>query len=91
MEFIVGILVALLGAVFYFKKKAGDASVEAKLARTRGQDKELELTAEELKRQIDEIDDGIEQARKEREERRLAEKRMTLKERRDRIRKGIKK
>lgn len=91
MEYIIGILVALLGGVIYFKKKASDAAVDAKLARTKGKDEELEVTAEELARQIVEIDKNIEKARKERKERTKAERRMTLKERRDRIRKGIKK
>lgn len=89
MEYIIGIIVALLGGVFYFKKKADNKAVEAKLAHTKGRDKELSDAAADLKKQIAELDAGIERARKEREARKERDKNMTLAERRKRIKEGL--
>ena len=41
MEYLIGLIVLLFGGLFFYKKKADDASTEAKLAETKGRDKEL--------------------------------------------------
>lgn len=89
MEILIGIIVALLGGVFYFKNKADEKSVESKLAAIKGQDKELEITEEELKAQIAEMDNNIKRIRKERKESKKNIKDLSLAERRKRIKEGL--
>lgn len=88
MEYLIGLLVALLGGVFYFKTKADNAAIESKLAHTKGRDKELEMTENELKAAIEEIDKNVDKIVKERAEAKVKNDNMTLAERRARIKKG---
>lgn len=90
MEYIIGLILALVGGLFFYKNKADKASVDGKLAETRGRDKELELSQEELEKQIAELDKGIEKMKADREAKKIKEDNMTLAERRERIKKGLK-
>lgn len=92
MEAIIAIIVAALGGLLYYKNKADKASVAAKLARTEAEDRALKEQQVEVAKAIKVLDDGIEQARRDREiemkKRELDS--LSLAERRDRIRKGLK-
>lgn len=90
MEILIGIIVALLGGLFHFKNKADKAAVKAKLAKTEGRDEELKLEKGEIEGLIAEIDKNIEKMNKEREEKKNKEDNLTLAERRERIKKGLK-
>ena len=89
MEIIAGIIVALLGGLFFFKKKADKAAVDSKLAETRGRDQELEISENELEAAIAEIDENLTKIKEERDKRRNEDRNMTLAERRARIKKGL--
>lgn len=91
MEIIIGIIMALVGGLFFYKKKADKAAVDGKLAKTKGQDQELELKQEDLERMIAEIDDNIKALEVKKKADKNKRKNMTLAERRDAIRKGKKK
>jgi len=88
MEYIVGIIAALLGAVFHFRNQAKKSAVEAKLAEARGKDKILKQQAEELKAMIGEIDAGLEKAKEAREVKKKVKKNRSLSEIKDSIKKG---
>jgi len=83
MEYLIGLLVAALGGVFYFKKKADEAVVEAKLAETKGRDAELKKRQEDVRVAISEIDDSLKKIKAKREADRVKLDNMTLKERAD--------
>lgn len=87
MEYLIGIIVALLGGVFFYRNKAKNNRVDAILAETKGTDRELAEQESLVIQAIKDIDDGI---RKEKEKRKAqADKRknMTLKERADEAKK----
>ncbi len=88
MEYLIGVLVALLGGIFYYKKKADDAIVDSKLAETKGKDEVLKQRQEELKSAIKEIDDNIKKMNENREVEKKKNDNLTLAELRDKIRKG---
>jgi len=90
MEIIIGIIVALFGGLIFYKKKADKSAVDAKLGETKGKDAVLEEAAAELKAQIAEIDNNLEKIRKDKEAERVKSKNLTLAERRERIKKGLK-
>jgi hypothetical protein len=83
MEYIIGILFAAIGGVFYFKSKADKAAVDAKLAHIKGRDKELKEQQEELGKVMDFLDEQIKQAKTSSEVKKKIRKHMTLKERRE--------
>lgn len=92
MELVIGLIVALFGGLVFFKKKADKAAVDSKLAETRGRDAALREQQEELEAAIRTLDEGIATMKKKREaETRKREfDNLSLKERADRIKKGIK-
>jgi hypothetical protein len=90
MEYLIGLLVAALGGVFYYKKKAGDASVAAKLAETKGRDAELKQQAKEVKQAIKDIDDSLAKIKAKRTADKKKNDNLSLVELRDKIRKGQK-
>lgn len=81
MEYLVGTLVALLGGLLFYRNKAKNSDVEAKLANTKGQDQVLKIREEEIEEAIKSIDEGISKMKADK----LAEKQrrdnLTLKER----------
>lgn len=87
MEYIIGLIAVLFGAVLFYKNKAKDAEINSKLAETRGRDKELKAEHNDIKNAIKDIDKGIEEAREEYKTKRNKLKNMTLKERADAARK----
>lgn len=92
MEYLLGIIGLLIGGLFYFKSKSDKASSDAKIAETKGKDQQLEATQEEVEAAIAELDKGIKkvQEQREAEARKAAEDNMSLKERADRIKQGLK-
>jgi len=70
MEYVIGIVVALLAGLFYYKNKATTFAEEAVLADTRGQDKQLKKKQEEIDKEIKKLDAGIEALKAERKRRR---------------------
>ena len=92
MELIIGLIVALFGGLIFYKKKADKAAVDTKLAKTRGQDIALKEQQDEVKAAIETLDKGIEAMKKEKEAKDLKRKNkyMSLKERKERIKKGLK-
>jgi len=91
MEYIIGLIIILLGGIFHFKKKADNTAIDAKLAKTKGKDEALAQEQFDLEAAIKEIDDNLEKVRKDKEEANKKRKNLTLVEIRDQIRKGLKK
>lgn len=83
MEYLVGLLVAALGGIFYFKNKADEASVDAKLAQIKGKDEELKKQQEEVGKVIGFLDEQIKQAKSAAEIKSKKRTFMTLKERKE--------
>jgi type IV secretory pathway VirB6-like protein len=92
MDALFAIIVAAIGGLLYYKNKADKASVEAKLARTQAEDQALKEQQQEVAKAIDILNKGIDQARKDREIelRKREHDSLSLKERADRIKKGLK-
>lgn len=90
MEYIIGLLVALLGGLFYYKRKYDDAAVEGRLAKRKGQDKVLAEEQKDVEDAIKIIDEAVEKLREKRKADREKDRNLTLKERADRIKKGLK-
>jgi len=88
MEYLIGLLVAALGGIFYYKKKAGDAVVEAKLAEAKGRDAELKQQAKEVTAAIKEIDESLAKIKAKREAEKKKNDNLTLVQLRDKIKKG---
>lgn len=85
MEYILGIIAALIGGLFFYKKKADKVAIDAKLSESKGRDRELREQELDLKDAIAEIDANLEKIRKEREAKNNRTK--TLKEIRDELKK----
>lgn len=83
-----GIIVALLGAVFFLNKKREEAEIEKKLIETKVKDQALAEQQVLVDQAIQTLDDGIAemQRKKELEDRKRAEDKLSLKERADRLR-----
>lgn len=92
MEYLIGLLIAAIGGLLFFKNKADKATADAKLAEVKGRDKELQITQKELQDFINQVDTNIAKmkAQQEQEARKRKENNMSLKERADRIKKGLK-
>lgn len=87
MEYIIGLVLALLGGLLFYKNKSDKASTDAKLGETRGRDKELAINQKDIQNAIDGLDAGIEKMKAEREAQRLADENLSLKERADKMKK----
>jgi len=90
MEYLVGLLIAALGGVFYFKNKADNKAVEVKLAESKGKDEVLAQEQFDLEAAIQEIDNNIAKVKKEKEDAKKKNDNLSLAEIRDQIRKGLK-
>lgn len=91
MEYVVALVLALLGGLVFYKKKSEKAETESKLAETKGRDAELEVTQKEAEDAVKAIDDGIEKMKAEREAKRLADENLSLAERAEKMRKDFRK
>jgi hypothetical protein len=92
MEALVGVLVLVLGGlVWMFKSKADRAAVDAKLAQTKGQDMALAEQQKEVAAAIITLDNGIAKMKEQKaiEDRKREFDNLSLKERADRIKKGL--
>lgn len=70
MEYLVGIIVALVAGLLYYKGKSEKSAADASLAETRGKDSELEKQQGKVEEEISEIDRAIADIREERKKRR---------------------
>ena len=73
MEYIIGLIALLFGGLYFYKKKADKAEVEAILAETEGKDSVLEELLNEAEKEAEELDKDLEiletERSKQREER----------------------
>lgn len=81
MEYIVMVILALVGFGAYQLKKRNEAEVDAKLANTKGQDKQLEKDQINVQKEIKTIDAQIDALNKQRAEEAANRKNMSLAER----------
>jgi len=91
MELLIALLAFAFGGWFLSVNKARKAETEAKLARAKAADQALKEHQEEIQKAVETLNAGIEKAKAEREAKRLADERMTLKERAERYKKEMKK
>ncbi len=82
IEFLVGSVIILLGAVFFFKRRADDAGKDAILAETKGEDKQLKKKQDEVKSEINKVDEDVKAIMEDRKSNR--DKYLTDQERADR-------
>ena len=90
MEFLIGIVVLLFGGLVFYKRKADQSETTARLGEIKGQDKQLEIRQDEVEEAVKAIDSGIEQMKLEQRLKREQQRNMTLTERADQIKKGLK-
>lgn len=79
MEYIIGVIVALIAGLLFYRNKAKEAQVDSKLAETKGRDRELKLVHNDIKNAIEDIDKGIKKIKEERKTKN--NKQLTLEER----------
>jgi hypothetical protein len=82
MEYIIAVIGALIGGVFFFKGKAEKNAAKAMMAETKAKDAELEKKGKVYDEMIGIVDDTIKQAALKKEEDKKKRKYMTLAERR---------
>lgn len=83
MEYIIAVIVSLVGAVLFYRNKANKAEVNSILSETKGRDKELKGQQEEVEAAISELDEGVRRIRKERADSRADYRKKTRKDRAD--------
>lgn len=88
-KYLVGLIALLSGVLFFVLRLLQRSKVDAVVAETKGRDQELKKQQLTLQEAVKQIDQGIEQAKAEREAQRIKDENMTLKERADRIKKGL--
>lgn len=91
MEYLVGLVIALVCGVFFYKNKADSAEVETNLAETKGRDRELAEQEALIQQAIKDLDDGILTIKKDKLEKDKSRKHLTLKERADEAKNRYKK
>lgn len=89
MEYIIGLILALVGGLLFYKRKSEKAEIDSKLSETKGKDSILKENQADVEKAISDLDAGIEKMKAEREAQRIKDENMTLKERADRIKKGL--
>lgn len=67
MDYLIGIILALVGGLLYFKGKADKAAAGSKIANTKGRDQELSERQEEIEKAIQELDAGIKKMKENKE------------------------
>lgn len=90
-KIIAAVVLILAGLAWFFKRKSDKASTDAKLAETKGKDAILVQHQRDVEAAIASLDAGIEKMRKEKEvaDRKREFDNLSLKERADRIKKGL--
>ncbi len=83
MDYLLGIIVALVGAVFYFKKQSDKNKADAIIGETKGQDKVLKENQDKAQRTVDEANSSIKEITQEREKQRKEYEAKTRSERAD--------
>lgn len=83
MEYLIGIIIALVGAVFFFKKQSDTNKRDAVMGQTEGQDKILKENQEAVKRIIEASDTAMAELAEEREKQRKEYEAKTRAERAD--------
>lgn len=68
MEYVVGLIAALVAGLLYYRGQAIKSKIDSSLAENRGRDKELVQQENEVKKAISEIDAQIEEIKKQRKE-----------------------
>jgi Tfp pilus assembly protein PilN len=81
MEYLIGIIVLLVGGFIYQKSKTKEAQIEALIADTKGQDKQLVIKENEIKREINVVDARLEEIKKIREQQVRIQDEMSLADR----------
>jgi small-conductance mechanosensitive channel len=89
MQYIIGIIVALVGVIVYQMNKRKSAEVDAILANTKGQDKQLEVKETEIKEEISVIDARLEEIKKARAEQLKIQDQMDLAQRAEELNKKL--
>ena len=91
MEYLLGIIAALLGGIFYYRNKAKKSEIEAMLKETKVKDEALKQEEKLIEDAIAALDAGIQAIKKEKEEAAEKRKNMTLKERKEEAKNRYKK
>jgi hypothetical protein len=65
VEYVIGVIVALIGGLLFYRNKAKEAEVDSKLAETKGRDRELKVVHNEINQAIKDIDRGIDKIKQE--------------------------
>ena len=91
MEYLIGIIVALVGGIFYYANKSDKALADKCIAETKGRDRELAERQAEVEQAIKDLDDGIQKMNEERKAQANKYESKTLKERADEARNRYKK
>lgn len=91
MEYLIGIIVALVGGLFYFVNKSSEAVAENKISETKGRDRELAEQQAEIEQALKDLEDGIVKMNQKREKEKAVYRNRTLKERADEARNRYKK
>ena len=81
MEYLIALIVALFGGIFYFKTKADKAETKSKISENKGRDRELAEQQAFIEQAILDLDKGIEKMNKERHTEKNEYVSKTLKER----------
>lgn len=81
MEYLIGIIVALIGGVFYFKGKADKADAGSRISLTKGRDIELADQQSIVEQAILDLEEGIKALDEKRKHQKKVHKTKTLKER----------
>jgi Tfp pilus assembly protein PilN len=81
MEYLIGIIVLLVGGFIYQKSKTKEAQTEALIADTKGQDKQLVIKENEIKQEISAVDARLEEIKKIREQQVRIQDEMSLADR----------
>ena len=83
MEYLIGIIVALIGGLLFYRDKAKTSQTNEKIANTKGRDRELAEQESLVIQAIKDLDDGIRRETEKRKKEAEKRKNMTLKERAD--------
>lgn len=78
MQYLIGIVLSLIGLYLYQSSKRKDAEANSLIANTKGQDSQLEKQEIDIKNQISEIDERLKAIKKQREEAIKLQDQMTM-------------
>jgi len=87
MEYILGLGGLLVGAVVVLWRKLQEEKVKSTMAETKGKDSVLKVVQSDIENSIKDLDNGIDEMKKKRQERLESQSELSLKEREDRWKK----